>query len=149
MSDERRADIAAHPWSFKQGTLRERLEWARDQHAYASGRVGWPPPVPFLKSLEEYNAWHADCADWYAGMVRDLDTALGVIEAARAVKEYYHRVVHETWCEQRTAEPDEKVPCDCGMESAVSDFDALRAVLAKWNGLGISSASTATGRSWM
>lgn len=69
--DERQLrDAAAHnPWSFKEGTLRERLEWARMQHQLAAESRA---PVP-QRTPDENAAWHWDCVRWYEQMVHDLD----------------------------------------------------------------------------
>jgi hypothetical protein len=74
-----REDAAADRWSFKQGSLRERLEWCRVQHElgaeWLDGVAAMPPesrPANPPKPAE----WHRACAEWYAQMVRDLDAIL-------------------------------------------------------------------------
>lgn len=66
--DRLRREAALAPWSFKEGTLRERLEWCRVQHilgAEFQERGGKPEPASA--------AFHRACVEWYAQMVRDYD----------------------------------------------------------------------------
>jgi hypothetical protein len=56
-------------WSFKKGTLRDRLEWARDQHQLM---VEWMD-VPGHKAEAASQSFHRACVDWYADMIRQYD----------------------------------------------------------------------------
>jgi len=68
--------VDARAWPpLDQGTLRERLAMARDQHAlavsWALGKTG--TMIWATKTFEEYSVWHGRCVAWYAEMLQQLD----------------------------------------------------------------------------
>jgi len=79
-----REAAGADPWSFKQGTLRERLEWCRVQHDLGAewlDGVEAMPPESRPANPPKLAEWHRACAEWYAQMVRDLDVLLAAAPA--------------------------------------------------------------------
>lgn len=63
----RYTQVAEKPWSFHKGTLRERLEWCRDQHAYHAEH---PPSEPMGR--EDKQDFDRACVAWYAEMLDQL-----------------------------------------------------------------------------
>lgn len=60
--------VAEKPWSFNRGTLRERLEWCKAQHAYHAAH---PPEAP--PTREDKADFDRACVQWYDEMIGQLD----------------------------------------------------------------------------
>jgi hypothetical protein len=76
-------------WALVRGSLRERLEYARDQHALAGGYVGPQLPPTGYKTAAEYASSHRACANWYSEMLDQLDAEpIDEERLARAIHEW-------------------------------------------------------------
>jgi hypothetical protein len=80
--------VARERWSFHRGTLRERLEWCKAQHAYAAE---YPlPPLPPERKADFDRAcvqWYGEMLDQLAQLERERDAAIERAETAEAKAE--------------------------------------------------------------